>query len=195
MRHLMALVAILLLAATPALGGSALFTEVVNHVEAGTVVQFEISVETDALGNLDDVELAIGWDLADNDLTFTYSPQFRAAMDAYLEEPPLYDCYAFYDNEVYVHGKAVTGIGNTNIMVGTLMVDTTGLEEGFYDIAIDNAVDQELSALRYQEDVDLVGCAVGTVHIIPEPPSFIMLLGLGVAVVLRRVAGRDTGSA
>ncbi len=181
MRNLIAVV--VLCAAVPAFAGTATFTDIQNPVVAGTPAILQLSVEASVLSNIDTIDLVMGWDLS-NDLTFEYDPGFIAAMTTSITNPPAYDFWGEYANEVYVGGSQNGGIGSTSIVVGQITADTTGLAEGYYDITIDGDADLGLSVLGFEGSLDSV-IGIGTVHV-PEPTSFAALLGLGALAGLRR---------
>ncbi len=185
MKHVIAVVT--LCVAATAFGGTAIFTDIQNDVFPGTPAILQLSVEADVLSNIDTVDLVMGWNL-DNDLTFEYDDGFRIAMNTFLADPPVYDFWDVYTNEVYVSGAAQYGIGGTSIVVGQLTVDTTGFawEDRYYNITIDGDADGGLSTLAFAGESENVLGVGALVHVIPEPTSFAALLGLGALAGLRR---------
>lgn len=188
MKNLICIAAVALMA-VPALGAVATFesfggdtpgTDTFTDV-AGVPAVFDISVTTDELTEMDTVQLLIGWNES-NDVTFEYSEEFNTKMGLYVMDPVYDPPPGHHNKDVLTSGVNFGDVG-TSILVGTLTLDTTGLLEGFYDVVIDGLNDSKSKVSRGADKEPVVGG--GTIHIIPEPAS-LMLLGLGASAFLRR---------
>jgi hypothetical protein len=180
MKNLMAMAIAVLGTASAAFAATATFTEWGPPLP-GTPWQLDLWVSTTTLPNIDAVDLVIGWN-EPQDLAFAYSAEFTAAMTTYLLNPPQYDFFGYYTNEVYVAGAKFGGIGANSIRVGTLTVQTAGLTPGFHTITISSVTDQNTSGVSFLGETEPV---FGSAIIYPEPAS-LALVGLGALAALRR---------
>ncbi len=161
-----------------ALAGTATFAPDLVEVVAGQPAQFDVTVSVETLDEFNVADIIIGAN-AVTDLTFEYSAEWQAAFANVTA--PVYDV-GFYTHDVFVGGNNPTAVG-TSLMLGTVTIDTTGLTEGDYTVEINSSFDGTTALGRDDETEDLVG--IGTVRIVPEPGS-LMLLGLVGTILLRR---------
>jgi hypothetical protein len=178
MQRFVAILVVWGLSAASVWGGEAIFTDVQNHVPSGTPVVLNVTVAAGSLGNIDAVDLMIGWNRA-QDLGFTYSAAFTAAMTTNLT-PPVYDL-GLYTNDVFVGGADVGGIGATSILVGSVTLQTDGLVVGAYPVMISS----DVSALSFEGTTEGV-LGTGMVYIDVPEPAGLSLLALGSLLTLRR---------
>ena len=117
------------------LGATATFTPTgPTSVSAGTDVTFQISVSSATGFNTADV--LIGATGAAN-LNFVYS---TAWMSAFTNVTPISYDNGFYDKDAFVGGNHATSVGNS-LELGTITIDTTGMDIGTYSLKINHALD------------------------------------------------------
>lgn len=141
----------------------------IQPVTPGEDVSFTITVAVDSLAAFNWAEAVIGIE-EDVALSFQYSDEWNAAFPAANISAPVYDL-GVYVRDVYVGADGDTSI-DTELALGTVTVDTTGLPDGTYTVMIDST--DGVSGLGLDdvwEDLD----GLGTFYI-PEPASSLFLL-------------------
>lgn len=136
-------VAATVLAGAVALGATAIFTPVgPTTVTPGTEVRLTVSVSVESLNGFDAADILIGSDGA-TDLDFVYSESWQTAFDNVT--PPSAD-NGLYAQDVFVGGNNPSPVGSS-LLLGTVVVDTTGMGEGTFEVRIDPAIVLEVSSL------------------------------------------------
>ncbi len=165
--------------ATASLAATATFDPPLVEVQAGTPALFDVYVAVESLSAFDAADVLIGSNDAP-DISFTYSPDWEAAMAGFVT-PITYDS-GVYGQDVFVGGFRVAGPIQGSLWVGTLTVDTAGLTVGDYPIVVDG-VAEGMSRLTLAGTWEPLS-GMGTVRI-PEPTALV-LLAFGALVLPRR---------
>ncbi len=164
---------------TASLAATATFDPPLVEIQAGTPALFDVYVAVESLSAFDAADILIGSDEVP-DVSFTYSPDWEAAMAGFVT-PITYDT-GTYGQDVFVGGFSIAGAIQGGLWVGTLTVETTGLAEGDYPIVVDGTADG-MSRLTLAGNWEPLSGA-GTVRI-PEPAT-LALLAFGALVLARR---------
>lgn len=136
-------VAATLSAVAIALGATATFTPVgPTTVTPGTEVRLTVNVSVESLFGFDAADILIGSDDA-TDIAFSYSASWQTAFDNVT--PPFTD-NGLYAQDVFVGGNNPFPVGSS-LLLGTVVVDTTGMGEGTFNVRIDPAIVLEVSSL------------------------------------------------
>lgn len=151
------------MSAAVAIGAIATFTPIsATTIEPGTDVQFTINVSVESLDNFDAADIVIGSNGA-TDIGFIYSPEWEANLANVTAPMP---DLQFYTQDVFVGGNNPTPVAiEGSLELGTVVVDTTGMSEGTYDVRIDPAVATGVSSLVLEGTNDgLQGLALFTIQ-------------------------------
>jgi hypothetical protein len=157
-------------------------TSAIAEVNLGVPATFDIGV-TSGVGNFNTADLIIGANGIPGIGTFTYNAAWNSAFSQ-VSTPTYFNAgeLVYYQRAVMVGGANAASVGASKAL-GTLVVPTTGLPLGDYLIKIDSAIDgfSNLGNASVAETIS----GLGTIRVVPEPAS-LMLLGLGAAATLRR---------
>lgn len=167
MKKLLFLTALGFWTAAPALGAKATFDPATRVVAQGDSVGFDVSVdlEQSLLTAYTGVDLLVGWDQA-GDVTFEYSRQFRDAMNLAVLDPPMYD-RGHYTNDAQIGGASSSPLDHV-LLVGRVVLHTTGMAPGEYEVRIDANRDGGISQLSFGSEREPV-FGRGTVQITAGP--------------------------
>ncbi len=166
-------------ATTASLAATATFDPPLVEIQAGTPALFDVYVAVESLPAFDAADILIGSNEVP-DLSFSYSPDWEAAMAGFVA-PVTYDI-GTYGQDVFVGGFSIAGAIQGSLWVGTLTVETTGLAAGDYPIVVDGTADGMSRLTLAGNGENLSGA--GTVRI-PEPAT-LALLAFGAMVLSRR---------
>ncbi len=181
-------------AAATAFGGTVTFSpNGPSVVPSGTPISFDVTVSADAPGGFNTADIVIGADTATN-ISFVYSVSWFSAFANVT--PVTYD-NGLYSQDVFVGGNNPASVG-TSVMLGTVVVETVGMNEGFHQIKVDFAIDgaSTLGLAGVPEPV----AGMGTFEITPPVPTMsewgVGILGLSIIVAGTLLVGRiSTGGA
>lgn len=159
-------------------------------VDSGVPAVFEVSVSATDLAEFDSISLLIG---SDDGLTisagnWTYDPAFVARLSG-APTPP--GAFGVFPADLNVGGSDFSApLFAAPLVIGTLSIPTQGLAEGTYEVFVNSSVEEGL--LGFALSVAAAGftqeglAGVGTVNIVPEPATLVMLGMGGLAAAYRR---------
>ena len=115
----------------------ATFTPVgATTVDAGTPLEFVLSVWVESLGGFNTADIIIGAPGSAN-VSFAYGSAWLSAFSTVTT--PTEDV-GFYSQDVFVGGNNATSVG-AGLVVGLVTIDTTGMFGGTYTLKVDAALD------------------------------------------------------
>jgi hypothetical protein len=180
---------VLAVAVSSASAGSIAFTNATaTSVTAGTdiFVDVELGLNTGVLTDFDFAGILIGSDDA-TDLNFTLDSAWTTAFES---NALTFDDMFLYAQEVDLTSMSTDGpIGLTDIVVGNLEIDTTGMAPGFYGVFVDNDFDAFSEAVNISESSDpdpLFGSF--SFEVVPGPAP-LALFALAAPLLARRRRG------
>lgn len=160
-----------------------------TSVNAGTPISADLTIAPSSLTSYDFAFMLIGSEDPVAGLSFTYDSDWTDAF-AFVT-PPDVDSgeHLGYVHDVLLMSDNVPfGISLSSLAVGTVVIDTTGMAPGTYDIRISNATDgvSELVSIGEGGGVQEPIEGVMNFTILPEPATALIML-LGGVSLLRRV--------
>lgn len=119
----------------PSLGATATLVPVgPTSVPAGTAVVFQVSVSSTAGFNTADILIGA---TGASGLSFAYSAAWNSA---FANVTTISYDNGFYIKDAFVGGNHPSSIGN-NLELGTITIDTTGMNLGTYSVKVNHALD------------------------------------------------------
>lgn len=160
-----------------------------TSVAAGTPISADLTIAPSNLSSYDFAFMLIGSEDPVAGLSFTYDSDWTNAFSSV--DPPDVDSgeHLGYTHDVLLMSdNSPFGISFSSLAVGTVVIDTTGMLPGVYDIRISNTTDgvSELVSIGEgggaQEPIE----GVMNFTILPEPATALIMLIGGISL-LRRV--------
>lgn len=161
-------------------------------VTPGTPITVDVgmTIDTGVITTYDFVKINIGSGDPNDpstgpmDLGFVFDSEWTTNFDA--SNSLLFDDTGFYAQEVNIESFSSSLINLTNLAVGTLSIDTTGMLPGFYDVLVDNDYDGESEVVNIGEGSagDALFGAF-SFEVTPEPAS-VAFVTLAIPAILRR---------
>ncbi len=160
-----------------------------TSVLAGTPIGADISLSGSTLSSYDFAFILIGSEDPVAGLSFTYDPDWTAAFANV--DPPDIDSG---EHGGYTHDVLIMSDNNNNaitlssIDMGNVVIDTTGMLPGVYEVRISNTTDDVSELVSIGEGQGLQDPIEGSMSftVLPEPATALIML-IGGVTLLRRV--------